>query len=323
MNSHAVGFYVATVFALLVATVSRRGLAATPVAYSGSLCRGTDTDYEGHVSRSSGHLSATANVHVVCPIIKTTSGPGIWDGDEISNVTVSFASSSVATCWLTIYSANQFGDQGQNVPTNVMEQSFGSVSSSTISLSSETVSYWNGYEDHHTWYYPELYCEIDSGGTLTSYSVTEEGTVQDYDRIAPESNCANATGGDHYNYVEPGAPGGNDWGGYVAAAGSESGFSMVCPVLAGGGSAIEIAVGPTISPPTMAGNLMGCESTDTSTWQYADYDSGYQFPPQVLTYSQTTPSELICQMQNLPPTGGDAKVFSYRTAADTSDFTLQ
>ena len=241
-------------------------------------------------------------------------------------MTVSFAPSSVATCWLTIFSANEFGDQGNNVESNAIEQSSGSIASGVIRLSSTTVSYWNGDEDHHTWYYPELYCDISSG-TLTGYSVTESGTIQSGDRIASAANCANATEGEYYNYYGQGRPVAHSpsydigrWGGYVQAASSESGFQMVCPVLVGGGSAIEIAVGPTIFPPTVPPNLVGCESTDTSTWQYASYNSQGQFPPQVLTYSQTSPSALVCQMDNLPPFG-DGKVFSYRTGATTSDFT--
>ncbi len=149
-----------------------------------------------------------------------------------------------------------------------------------------------------------------------------------YARIASAANCTNTNAGTHYNYFEKGKPvtyspvfDRGTWGGFVQAATDESGFNMLCPTLPGAGSAVEIAVGPTISPPTTPPNWMGCGSTDTWTWQYSSYNSLGQFPPQILTYSQTTPSSLLCAMYDHPNIG-DAKVYSYRSAGSISDFTL-
>jgi hypothetical protein len=284
--------------------------------YNGSLCHGASHTDEATLTRSSGTITTnTAYTQIVCPIIKTTSGPGIT-GDEISSVTVT-ASAGTATCYLGIYNANKYQYYWD---TNLQEEDSDTLSSSnswSVTLTSYQDGYWEGYEDHDTWYYADLFCQFtSSNANIVNYTVVESGTAQTKYRIANAANCAQTPESDASYAYYKGDP--YNAGGFVAAvsdATDERHFNIVCPPMASLSYA-EIAIGPS----SQSGHYMQCAIGAYTPYVF-NTATVYNMPPLTHSYSYYGPTTLTCNLVfGTPPVLGDARVLSYRFASCSNAF---
>jgi hypothetical protein len=306
--------------AVLVIGFSRVSFAVGTVYY-GSGCQGIDKTSDGHLTRSSGQLTTSTETKVVCPIIKTTSGYGVTSGDAISSVSVYFSSGTSATCSFVTFRVNASSSESDG--NIVGTQQSGTVTNGgSISFSGTTIQgYWVGDGGHNSWYYPELYCDITSG-TLTEYTVGEDGSDEGY-RIASSSNCKQLPTANAYNFSFPpsgGEYGAHSWGGFVEAAYTESSFQMLCPFLSEG-YGDQIALGPADTAPLTPPVLMGCVDEDVQAYQTVPFEDYQNFPPEILTFGDMTEDDgLICYMENDAGMGGDGMVFSYRQAPSALKF---
>lgn len=293
--------------ATLVAAVILVPAAARAVSngYDASKCHGVTHRDEQYLVRYAGTLqywpSGTSypdSVDVVCPITKTTSGPGITN-DGLSVKASGYT--SWATCTLSEYQSTI------NVNSNVLWQSEddGSGYSYTMSMYGNHSNYWGSSS---SWSYAELHCQLGEFATLQKYTVTEEGTVQANRRISSAAACAQTPQSDSFTYFlgaphvpytspDPGQP-----GGFVEAYGGHAGFKMNCPMPSGAGSYVQIALGPAIG-----GKKMGCRASNGNTFTYV---SGSEWDWKDLVFPNS--GALVCAMQN-DPSDGDGKVVSYRT----------
>jgi hypothetical protein len=268
-----------------------------------------------------GVLIPPASIDIVCPITKTTSGPGVTSGDAISNVHVT-ASFGSMTCTLRSYQVDPRQATG-NGTSNVLEQS-GPLSASSqdshvvaVDLSLPmTTNYW---QTANTWLYAELFCTVAANTHFFGYTVTEDGTNQPNVRIVSSAACSPsaATGSNYDFYADVDKIYG--WGGYLESLHQDGStyFSTTCPSGSAPGSYVQMALGPHISSTT---NLMGCGlAGQPATWQYVPPLVGTSdpgFPPETLIFPHSS-SNLVCEIKNHPP-DGDAKMYSFRTTADPS-----
>jgi hypothetical protein len=309
----------ATLFAgsILVMLVTYEGTShAVSNTYNGSQCHGVQHSEESTMTRSSGTITTSSSgTAVVCPIIKTTSGPGIT-GDEISSVTVA-ASAGNTTCYLGVYNANKYQLWDD---TNLQEEDSATLSSSnswSITLTSIQDGYWEGYEDHDTWYYAELYCTFNNAGSnIVSYTVNESGTAQTKYRIAGAANCAQSPeSASSYYYYRGTSVSAGGFVGAVSDGTDESHYNIVCPPIGSSLSNAEIAVGPS----TNSSHNMECK---IGAFSFSTFAAGtHNMPPLTKTLSYFGPDSLTCNMVfGSGNVLGDARVLSYRFASCTNAF---
>ncbi len=277
---------------------------AVSMTYDGSRCHGASAEDERFLIRDSNTLTVASpgahgngNATVVCPIFKTTSGPNLTN-DAIDYVRISGYSGNVA-CTATVYQTT-----GTSYGINTLEQAsnaaYGYYYTYDLAISG-TTNYWGNSTG---WKYAELTCTIDANGYLSSYTVAEEGTIQTNRRIVSSANCSESTVDSWSNrfglpfipYRQSGS-----WGGFVEQ--DHVGFSPTCPLPAGAGTRVQIALGPSLNPT----NLMGCRKASSNTWKRV---KGAEYAIKTVTFDADT---LVCGLQQ-DLEGGDAKILSYRTA---------
>ncbi len=285
---------------------------AASTTYQASGCHGATHGDEKYLSRYSNTIQYLPSgsqypdeVHLVCPIVKTTSGPGIVN-DSLSVTVAGY--SGWATCTLSEYQTTFNGN------SNVVSQFEGDGSGYyyTMSLYGNATNYWG---NSTTWTYAELHCTLSQLATLTGYTVNEAGSVQANRRIVSAAACKQTPESDSYSYYlgaphvpyavpDPGQP-----GGFVEAPGGSLGFKMSCPLPAGAGAYTQVGLGPAL------GNYeMGCKAG--GSWSYvhrAQGESEWAFKNLVFKTSVA----LTCAMKNNPD-DGDGKVLSYRTSNSAS-----
>lgn len=200
------------------------------------------------------------------------------------------------TCTLTEY---QTKPNPYNSSTNIIWQSAptsGSGSTINFTISGSGISgHFDGYSTPGAFIYAELSCKLNQYAGVSWYQFNENGSNQPYRRIVSAAYCASA-GNYHYNVSSPTT----GFGGFLEQD-YPTGFYATCPMPAGVGSYVQIALGPAIG-----GETMGARRSNSSTWQWV---SGAEFDPQYLLFSAGT---LICAEYN-DPLNGDGQVFAYRT----------
>jgi hypothetical protein len=311
-------------------------------AWTGDLCQGASWTDAEKITYTSGQLrvsaSAGQDVKIACPVIKTTSGPGVTN-DAITQASVRFANANPypADCSLSIYSA-----AAGRTSVNLVKRINGHVNAGTNTLKitptgSELVTrYWKGLGliGGNSWYYAQVECTLKPGAIVKYFSVVEAGVDQPGMRIAPSSYCYNGNGPKYRTIHVPdstqsfmtasNAPAGSNPPG-------EAGFNPLCTAPAGTGAAVQISVGAGAST---AGYAVLCNTTNAMgvEWRRWNYDHNIidaklQW---VLTFStQTAPDKyglgIRCRMvdqQDVSTINGDAWIFSHRTANTSSQFGL-
>jgi hypothetical protein len=320
-------FLVTVLLSLSLVVITRPAAALT-----GDLCQGaSEVDSQKVVRNYTSHqLKVLQDAKVVCPIVKTTSGPNIYSNDAITQVKIAFANQNThpAECSLSIYSVDPYSP---NTTTgNLVKRLYGSTASRYLTIdvaqANRIRGYWYGEGGAHAWYYPQIECELEAGTIIKYVGYLEEGVDQPGMRIASAAYCSGYR--DAYRTFMTPTNGADTYGwGYVQAANSnvhpypgESGFDMWCPSLPGAGKAIEIAVGQAINPDIgmQCGTTHMFEPNQTLsvTWM-----NGKELWPRVLTFNdQPFPAMLRCIMTGPTEQGGDAKIYSYRTANFNTQF---
>ena len=117
-------------------------------------------------------------VNVFCPIIKTTSGPGITN-DEIwdANVPVTVPAGQDVQCGIEVFDNQIFIDG-----SNFVESAFTEASTSgTMNIGFQSnfgspQDYWDGFGTAPSWYYADIECQLAPGASLGPgyYGVDEE-----------------------------------------------------------------------------------------------------------------------------------------------------
>ncbi len=313
--------------AVAISVASPAFAQSVATSYTADGCQGINSTDAANTHGISGFGMSTGTMQsttrIVCPIVKTTSGPSVTSNDGIS-VSVSFAPATTATCYLNIYSADPH--LAYNAP-NVIDQQQASTSPTnlTLTLTSAVTGYWQGATGLDNWYYPELHCAVNSSGFFYGYTVTEAGTAQSDTRITSAAQCR-STASTAYTYSFYAAEPPSLVGGYVESI--AGGFVMQCPALPGGGKAVEFALGPSL----VSSKRMGCQSislTLPNQGQYGAYASyapyqGTEFPPVTAYlnsfYPSPTPALPIQCFEEAYWPSGDGKLLSYRTGPDPTVF---
>jgi hypothetical protein len=293
-------------------TLSAATVAAVPVGthYDASACRGTSDEDAAKLGHSGATIftDALGGADVVCPIIKKTSGPGIFN-DSLNAVQVSGFSrpshSSSVQCWLTEYHQRVNPWNPPPSGTNAFSQSENTGSGSTgasfnFSLGvSGIYGYWDGYWGSDSYLYAEITCHLNQFSGLTGYQVDENGSDQTGYRIVSAANCT-PTANFHSVLGVPPTSSDGVWGGYLEQD-DGTGWTATCPMPPGAGAYVQISVGPAIGD-----NWLGCRRTDDLWWKWA-YGEEYELND-LLFYT----GPLICAMWDDAP-NGDGRVYSYRT----------
>lgn len=289
----------ARAFALLLTAVTSLWTAKVDAAvttnYTAEVtCRGVTYQDEENIFRNGGSLSVSVNTEVVCPIIKTTSGPSITN-DMVTSVNAQF-SMGTASCKYTEYSTNIVSS------SNTLGQASNNSSGYVYSMNfyGATTNYWG---DANNWKYAELRCTFY--GNFHGLTVVEAGTNQSGRRITSAAGCGQDTDLGAYStspyWHYEGASG--QKGGFFKAVGGQSGFHARCNMPAGSGSKVDVRLGPGI-----ATQQMGCKRH--STWLSVTPGSEWNF--QTIKFTSGGIAQVSCYMSGYP-VNGDGKVLSLRT----------
>jgi hypothetical protein len=292
-------------FAAALMLLSGTASALHKVTYDVTRCQGVTDSLDQGIERFSGGITVSSNTEIICPIVKHTSGPGLKN-DRIISVDVPVAFGKV-DCTLSIYEVKP--GQQQRVLEN--RQNFFNGYYSVLTMGSYTSGYWL---NSNSWLYAQMHCNIGGGARMFNYSVSEDGTAQSGKRIVSAAGCDQFPVAPAYSFY-----GGNTWSssGFVQVSGDEQDFRMVCGLPTGAARYVQIALGPHIDSANTT-DQMGCSIQGrNNSWQYIGPRPVGQseFVPQMLTFTQTTPTNLICQVRN-QPINGDAKIFSYRSSGN-------
>jgi hypothetical protein len=164
----------------------------------GDFCHAETAWKTGDVSRPSspfGLIRVTGDQTIVCPVIKTTSGPSITSGDAITDVDVevNLSTGTSVDCHLVVYDSNLPTVSTSNAlfdyndSTNVSGYSTLNITTG----SSPNVGWWGSST---SWRYAQILCEVTGSSALkpveiVQYWVTENGSAQST-MIYPPSICA-------------------------------------------------------------------------------------------------------------------------------------
>jgi hypothetical protein len=197
-------------------------------------------------------FQATANnVEIVCPIWKTTSGPGVTTGDNITSVSVTINNHSHSPgiqCQVTVYNS-QIPSSGTNYVTKAGPTT-SATGATTISFTSGITSVV-GWWGTNTWDYAQLECILQNGESLTDYTVNENGTdnhnyIYPFEALCwPDTSTGTNTHITYYSSLANGTTGALGMG---EAPGSETDplfFECYIP-----GATMQFSLGPTINTST-------------------------------------------------------------------------
>lgn len=305
------------------------GWAAADVltTYNATKCWGDSKGTDPGLQRIAGTPNRIRNnsavpMFVHCPIVKTTSAPGITnDAFNYADVPLQVPSGNVE-CRINVWDskidhstyANIFWARDQSGGTGTMRiEPFGQT----------PTGYWDksgaGAGEPPSWLYLDLICKLPPGASLSDYQVSESGTNQTGYRIYSSLSCA------------PDASNTLDWrnvpgidtdienishGGYSQGQATPGGtkYAMKCPLPPN--TIVRFTVGP-------AGvNLLGCNLNNTNlsspTWTASTIGNSFpteglrQYPQPVMVapVAGASVDNMICGVQGPQ---GDGKVVSYRT----------
>ena len=278
---------------------------AVTTGYTGRNCIGQTNADQANFGLNGNTIKANKSVTVVCPVPKTTSGPGITL-DNIQQVTVSVTGN--VTCELQI--STNFIPAGEI--SNLWYSDAEVAITNKITFGDSGLDgFWRATRTADDWLYAEIICSLPQGGQLSSYSVIEAGTNQLVSgkgyAILPPSYCrpdgANKQGWQipyDSNFLEEDQIG-------------TGRFAFDCPLPAHAGNFIQMTVGPPVNSDLMGCNINTDLSTTDSTWHAV---ATPEFPDKELPLYSA--SQLVCQMTGTDGSG-DGKIVSYRTAFNTAD----
>jgi hypothetical protein len=283
-----------------------------------------------HSAITNGSQTDTATVH--CPILKTTSGPGVVN-DQLWFVGITLAGpASGSTCTLNVWQMSTSSAFNMNMgPLKVDTQSTDTNSSTingpgTYTMYVEQGGSFHGYwGDDQTWSYADATCTLSPGASITYYTVGEEGSPQN-SLLLPSTMCQQeVTNTAGFNYAGFGV-------GLLESVESNpgTGFQFGCPLFANGFVNIKALVGPSI-----AGPIAGIPASQLTCWLDEDLLNSIQtapqlplgcgptgtcrdFPADVLWWTRTQPwstGRFTCglwQNETTLVSNGDGKIYSYK-----------
>jgi hypothetical protein len=318
--------------------------------YDPTACYAVDSGSNGNLQRANKGNHTTAKltnpstgftVNVFCPIIKTTSGPGIandqiWD----ANVPVTVPSGQTVQCGIEVFDNQPFPELGNNF----VESSFTSlISSGTMNIGFESQfsgpsDYWDGYGTAPAWFYADIECQLPPGASLGPgfYSVDEEGAVQP-NRIYPVSACSPDPANGMFWHMFDFDLGSDPQGGGLASNGVSTGPKFIWDCPAPSSSSVEFEIFPDEGLTNGVPNqTFGCSldtrrdpqtwpsktvDSNSSPWAFQTIPMGAQGGAAYGSPLMRTPSggshKFVCD--TFPDTtDGDGGIYSYRTEPDWS-----
>jgi hypothetical protein len=320
-------FVAASAAALVSAASSPAGADVLSAEYDATKCLGDSRDLNttdpitgaAIFTRSSGTIRNVAsdgpkNIH--CPIVKTTSAPGVVnDAFRYIDIPIETASGATVSCWVNVWSTEVTGPGSTNNRQTVFMGSRSTTGTLRINGLSTPTGYWpaDGASTPAKWKYLDLGCTLPTSSKVGRYRVSEGGSDQPGYRIYGATNCQpDATNTILWRNIPTTL---DAHGGYIMgqASGGASKWAMRCPVP--NFSLVTVSVGRAGSNP------MGCNfnSTDFSdfTWNASQHWQGASWPSEVLRRDvQMAVSVPLTQTFNLlcgqNQANGDGKLLSYR-----------
>jgi len=314
-------------FALLLGATSAQAMVTTP--YDPRNCFSVDSTTDSLLFRSDrqadptgilGNYTSPNPMTVICPLTRTTAGPGVMD-DSLDGVTIPvFGPDNNVYCEVQFWSSevgidqtgapilNSFGASGDynrlaNPTGNSVEAGY-----------SDFVDNWDYPGPSRNWLYQTLECTLNPGTAIYQYQVRENGTDHGY-RIYSAASCKPDSTNNMHIVYDGGAtqPGGIVRG---QAATGYTKLAMDCPMPAN--STVDFSVGnsPAIYP-------IGCNldqpNLSTLQWRVVTDPQQRVWPSQTLPYSNnpfiaipsTGQHQLVCGINGA---SGDGKLLSYRSA---------
>jgi hypothetical protein len=274
--------------------------------YDGKNCKATNAVSAGFVSYADNDIKNTStnqSIMVACPVVKYTSGPGIWN-DRISGLTVTQNSpiSGDVECNFIIYDASYEPGESLNVWAN---NSGASTTSGTSTFNIGGAS-WTGWWSTSTWFYANVICRLQPGAKIEQYTVTELGAQQANHRIFSPASCG-PTAGSNYLYGEGTLPN-VSFGGYWQSASSGT-YRLDCPIPSDAARGVQMSGSPSVN----VDSRFEC-SHNASSWALVPPNS-----PVTAVWTKLLPfafpsgnRTLSCQRVGTAQTG-DPRFFSYRT----------
>jgi hypothetical protein len=190
---------------------------ALSTSNNASRCVGANNYDQSQVSYPlGGGIQVSGGATIVCPIDKTTSGPGV-SNDAMQGVDL-FKMTGVVlpdSCTLRIYwsTTESFGDN--LVATRTGNRGIPGAAQLNIGPVSWSEFWWDGV----SWFYPEMTCSLQANQGILTYTVKEAGTKQTARIFSPNACRA----------VPPTATGQSGWG-FIESPGG-SGMFYKCPIV--------------------------------------------------------------------------------------------
>jgi hypothetical protein len=278
--------------------------------YDVTKCRPAELDEVSELSAKSNNLSNVGPniVTVHCPVVKTTSGPGLGN-DNLVNITIPVTGNQQVECDWDVWRS----DIPSQTSSNQLMHVEGVPTNGVIVVGPDEFNiggFWDG--DGDGWYFVDMQCELQPGSGIANYTTDEGGTLQS-GRIFPASSCApDPSTTFAYELAYDSDPP----GGYVEAL--QTGQAIWdCPVPAN--TEAQIFVAPSLEPQEI-GCKLDNHNFSSFTWGPVSGPNppGQTFPTVSLPLwgqpAMVVPSgthDLVCGQ---PTAGdGDGALVSYRT----------
>jgi hypothetical protein len=190
----------AVLLTVAVTLAPRQASAQVYSSYFGEECQAQSSS--GSFSYGSdGGIIAGANVNIVCPIVKYTSGSGITSGDDLYDIEIDVDNHGVSpglTCQVTLYSSHV----GSSGATNVLK-----IAGPVLTYTTWGNYYMGNFSDvgwwgASSWKYAQLECSLSAGQELLDYQTSESGSATGQ-RIHPPSDqyCSPMPGTSQGNFA--------------------------------------------------------------------------------------------------------------------------
>jgi hypothetical protein len=315
----------------MLMSLPTRAFALINTTYDVTKCLGSSqtVNSSSSLKRTTGSIQniSGSQVTLFCPIVKTTSGPGI-STDEIWDATVPATATNGATvsCGIEVFQS-QFFDDG----TNFVESNWSSVTGSgtiTIGFESEFGSpqdFWDGSGIPGAWYYADISCLLPAGTSIQNYTVSESGTPQN-NRIYTTSSCAPDAGDtDFWRYLDP--ENGSDVAGGTIQSSAQTSTKFIFDCLVpskipsnSAGSSVEFTLGPDEGSGTFGCSLDKSKTPQTWPTMTVPSNTGVvQVIPlsgqPLLRFPAGQSHTLVCDEQP-DASDGDPSIHTFRTEAD-------
>jgi hypothetical protein len=318
-------------------TLSVLGLLALPklasadvlTTYDATKCWGDNKndDTTANFQRTTGKIKniSTQTMNIHCPIVKTTSGPGITN-DQLAwaDVPVQTSGGAAVECRINMWHSETIDDSiGNLIWISSNSRSTTGTMRVDTSVFSPT-SFWNFGSDAGVpkWLFADLICELPPQASITNYSVNERGTNQTGYRIYPSLSCSpDSTNNQNWrNIPERPAPDISFGGFNMGQATGGTKYAMKCPLPAN--TIVRYSV-----MRALGGQTLGCKlnSNNFSTFTWTAADIGEEWHSQILR--QFTQPMIVAPVSNgmtdnlfcgVNSSSGDGKLISYRTRPQPS-----